>query len=237
MKPQTIHRIAVCFVALAAAAAPAAAAGRSPSYPRPEGEYYAFLYLGGADPNESTQILEHESARFSGGAGVGWRFHRLLAFEMDASVVSAEYDLPGGIGRPDLGDDKLELSTAGLFGNVKLGPRLGRLRPHVGVGLGLGYVDVSVTNSGYWLPTPLKTEISLLSQVMAGMDVRLTRRSYLGVQFRELFAHHGMTFAGEEVDGGGQGFAMVYRWAWGGSIERRGNSTPIIGAPPPVAAE
>ena len=179
--------------------------------PRPKDEYYAFLYLGDLETNETASILDHQTDSGSAGGGWGWRFHRLLTFEFDASILSVEYDLPQGVGRPELGDDKLELSTSGVLGNLKFGPRLGRLRPHVGVGLGLGVVDVSVTNPDLWLPIPLETELSLLTQALAGLDVRLTRRSYLGIEYRELVAHRTIHFAGEEVDAGGRSLALVYR--------------------------
>ena len=86
----------------------------------------------------------------------------------------------------NLGDDKLELSTVGALGNLKFGPRLGRVRPYVGVGLGLGIVEVSASNPDLWFPESLESELSLLAQVMAGLDVRVTRRSYLGIEYRQL---------------------------------------------------
>lgn len=230
------HRTHTPILALAMVLAVAAQTFAA-TQPRPEGEYYGFVYIGGADPNETTQILDHESGRMTLGAGFGWRFHPSLAFELDANVLTASYDLPQGVGRPDLGDDKLELSTAGVFGNLKFGPRLGRVRPHVGVGLGLGVVDVSVSNPDYWVATPLEVEISLLTQILAGLDVRLTRRSYLGVQYREVFADNSLDFAGEEIDGGGRSISAAYRMAWGGRLEHRRGSTFEPSAPPPKAAE
>ncbi len=232
MRRRTILAITAIAILLAALA-PTSAATR----PGPEGEYYAFLYIGGADPNETSQILDQESGRLTLGAGLGWRFHPPLAFELDVNVLTAEYDLPQGIGRPDLGDEKLALSTAGVFGNLKFGPRLGRVRPHVGVGLGLGVIDVSVSNPDYWITTPLEAEISLLTQVLGGLDVRLTRRSYLGIQYREVFAQHSLEFAGEKIDGGGRGFSAAYRMAWGGRLERGDKPTVVPSAPPAEAAE
>ncbi len=233
----------VAFALAVNAAPPAQAASRTfetqiQEKRKPEAhDYYLYLYLGGSESNEDTQILSHGTGQFSAGAGLGWRFHRMLAFELDASAQSTSYDLPAGIGRPDLGDDSLELSTMGIFGNVKFGLSRMKIQPFVGVGLGLGLVDVSVSNSRLWVPVPLETEISLLSQVLAGMDFRVSRRSYLGLEYREVFVHNKFDFAGEELDGGGRSLALVYRLGWGDPRKRGGNVPPIMNVPPAETAE
>jgi hypothetical protein len=202
------RRIGLCTLAFLAYAGTVVSAGN----PKPNGEYYAFLYLGDLATNETASILDQQTDSGSAGGGWGWRFHPLLTFEFDASLLYAEYELPRGVGRPDLGDEKLELSTVGVLGNLKFGPRLGRLRPFVGVGLGFGVVDVSVTNPDLWLPIPIETELSLLTQALAGLDVRVSRRSYLGIECRNLVAHRTIHFVGEEVDAGGRSVALVYRF-------------------------
>jgi len=199
------HCIAVCTIALATHAGPPVSGASS------DIRHYSFLYLGGFDSRETTEILDQPTDGSSFGAGWGWRFHRFLTFEFDASILTSEYDLPQGVGRPDLGDDKLELSTVGALGNLKFGPRLGRVRPYVGVGLGLGIVEVSVSNPDLWFPESLESELSLLAQVLAGLDVRVTRRSYLGIEYRQLATSRTIDLGGEEIDGGGQSFVLAYR--------------------------
>ena len=209
MRTRTIGWVGVCALALAYSGTPASGASRNVE--NATHEYYAFLYLGGLENNETTEILDNPTGSASVGGGWGWRFHRFLTFEFDASLLTSEFDLPQGVGRPDLGDDKLELSTIGVLGNVKFGPRLGRLRPHVGIGLGFGVVDVSVANPDLWFPLSLESQLSLLTQVLAGLDLRVSRRSYLGIEYRELIAHRKINFGGEEIDGGGRSFVLVYR--------------------------
>jgi hypothetical protein len=202
--------IGACTFAVAAYAGPPNSAANSDAGATTD-RYYAFVYLGGFETHETAEILDRSTDRSSIGGGWGWGFHRFLTFEFDASFLTTEYDLPQGIGRPDLGDDKLELSTIGALGNVKFGPRLGRLRPHVGVGLGFGVVDVSITNPELWFPLSLESRLSLLTQVVVGLDVRVSRRSHVGIEYRELTAHRTIHFGGEEIDGGGQSFVLAYR--------------------------
>ena len=54
----------------------------------------------------------------------------------------------------------------------------------------------------------------MLTQVLAGIDIRVSSRSYLGIEYRKLFAHRKIFFDGEEVDGGGESFVLAYRLAW-----------------------
>jgi len=177
---------------------------------------YAYVVLGGFSTDESAQILDHSTGGGSFGAGFGWGFHRYLTFELDANMSSTSYEMPPSArsagARSDFDRFELSLSTSGVLGNVKLARRFGRVIPHVGVGLGFGLIDVSVSDSYSWgYAEPLASELSVLTQVMAGFDVRVGRRSTVGIEYRELFAHRTIDFAGEEVDGGGENLLFAYR--------------------------
>jgi len=173
---------------------------------------YVFVYLGGFQTGETTTVLDDSQGGGVLGAGWGWRFHRLLTFELDASSSSTEYDQPPPTSRSDLDGYGLTLSTTGVCGNLKLGGQLGRVRPHAGVGLGGGLIDVSLSGPATWFEEPLESQFSLLTQMLAGFDIRVSRKSHLGVEYRKLFAHRTITFDGEEVDGGGESFVLAYRF-------------------------
>ena len=209
--------LAVCVAGTepASAARPRASDADNDVGKRPlKNRHYTFLYLGGFETGETATVLDHSTGAGAFGAGWGWRFHRFLTFEFDANISSTDYELPEPPTRSDLGDPKLTLSTVGVLGNVKFGRPLGRLRPQIGVGLGAGLVDVALSDPEYWFPETLESQLSVLTQVLAGVDIRVSRRSYLGIEYRKLFAHRTISFDGEEIDGGGESFVLAYRLAW-----------------------
>ena len=209
--------LAVCVAAtepVSAAQPRVSDADRDVGRPPLKNNRYTFLYLGGFATGETATVLDRSTGDSAFGAGWGWRFHRLLTFELDMNISSTDYELPGSMNRSHLGDLKLTLSTVGLLGNLKLGRQLGRLRPQIGVGLGAGLVDVALSDSEYWFPETLESQLSVLTQVLAGIDIRVSSRSYLGIEYRKLFAHRKIFFDGEEVDGGGESFVLAYRLAW-----------------------
>ena len=202
------------LAARAVAQPPASGASSDRENPTFKDEHYTFLYLGGFDTGETAAVLDHSTGGGAIGGGWRWRFHRFLTFEFDANISSTDYELPERMIRSHLNDPKLTLSTLGILGNLKFGRRLGRLRPQVGVGLGAGLVDVSLTSPEYWFEETLESQFSVLTQVLAGIDIRVSRRSYLGTEYRELFALRTIFFGGEEIDGGGESVVLVYRLAW-----------------------
>lgn len=207
----TARRIGTWFVGLALCAVGVQSASADP--PRgSENKHYTFFYLGGFDTSETAAVLDDSKGGGAFGGGWGWRFHRFLTFEFDANVSSTDYELPEAMTRSDLDDASLTLSTLGVLGNLKFGRQLGRLRPHAGVGLGAGVVDVSLSDPGFWLVEPLESQFSLLTQVLAGIDIRVSRRSHLGLEYRELIALRTITFGGEKIDGGGESFILAYRF-------------------------
>ena len=219
MRLRTTCWIGVCTIALAVYAGPPASGGSSETRSK-DRSCYTFLYLGGFETSETAAVLDHSTGAGAFGGGWGCRFHRFLTFELDANISDTDYDLPEGIVVPNLHHDTLSLSTVGVLGNLKFGYRLGRLRPHVGVGLGLGIVDVALSHTESWYPESLESELSLLTQILVGLDIRVSRRSYLGIEYRQLFAHRTIDFGGETIDGGGESFVLVYRLAGWGSSKR-----------------
>ena len=208
--------IGACMLVLAAYAVgtePAFAAEPEAPKNSKERTHYTFLYLGGFETGETAAVLDHATDSGSFGGGWGWRFHRFLTFELEMNISSTDYELPQPTTRSHLGDTKLTLSTVGALGNVKFGRQLGRLRPQIGIGLGAGVVDVALSDSEFWFPESLESELSMLTQVLAGIDIRVSRRSYLGIEYRELFAHRTVNFGGEVIDGGGESFVLTYRFA------------------------
>ena len=217
------RRLLACTLLLAVGAAGAVLAAGPPAAEKPtskntttskDRKRYLFLYMGGFEAAETAAVLDHPADSFSFGGGSGWRFHRFLTLELDLNMSSTAYDLPRGISREHRSDDKLELTTLGALGSVKLGRRFGRVRPQVGVGLGAGMIDVSLSNPDYFALHSLETQFTLLTQILVGFDVRVGRRSYLGIEYRKLFAGRTISFGGEEIDGGGESGILAYRFAF-----------------------
>ena len=178
-----------------------------------ERRHYAFVYAGGFETVATVVVLGRATGNGSFGAGWGWRFHRFLTFELDMNISSTDYELPQPTIQSHLGNANLTLSTVGALGNLKFGRQLGRLRPQIGVGLGAGVVDMALSGPGFWFPESLESELSILTQVLAGIDIRVSRRSHVGIEYRKLFAHRRINFGGGVIDGGGESFVLTYRLA------------------------
>jgi len=208
--------IGVCMLILATCAVQmptTLAAERGTSEDSKERTGYIFLYVGGFETSETAALLDRTQDSGSVGGGWGRQFSRFLTFEYDLNISETSYELPQSMTRSHLTDLELTLSTAGFLGNVKLKRPVGRLRPQIGVGLGVGVIDVAMTDSDSWFTESLESELSLLTQVLAGFDIRLTGRSYLGIEYRKLVAHRSMFLRDEEIDGGGESFVLAYRFA------------------------
>jgi opacity protein-like surface antigen len=208
-----VGRIGTGSLLLAVGAATAAQAKEAQGW-RTEQTYYASVYAGSFQTAETAAVLDRST--FKGTAGFSWgrRLHRLLTLELDATASSTDYELPTGILRDRSGRTEVSLTTSGVLVNCKFGFQLGRLRPHVGVGVGAGLVDVSFTELEYLFEEPIESRFSTLTQFLAGADFRIGRRSTLGLEYRELAAQKPLLFAGEEIDGGGESVTLAYRLGW-----------------------
>ena len=210
---KTLCRIGTCSLLLAAGAATGAQAKKAQGW-RTEQTHYAFVYAGSFQTGETAAVLDRSTGQTTLGAGWGRRLHRMLTLELDATASSTDYELPTPILRGDSRRTEISLTTSGVLVNLKFGFQLGRLRPHVGVGLGVGVVDVSFTQPEYLFEEPLESRFSTLTQFLAGADFRIGRRSTLGLEYRELAAQKTLLFAGEEIDGDGESVTLAYRFGW-----------------------
>ena len=171
-----------------------------------KGRGYAFLQAGGFDGGQF-RTAEVGTSGFDFGGGYAAFFHEGLAVEFEGIFFGTDYRFPSHSGGSDL-----SLLTGALMLNLRGLRSFGRLRPSLGVGVGLGVTSLDrAHDSSYWAYEKLDEEFSLLAQTMVGLEFRITRRSHLGIEYRLLTAGSDLEWAGHQIDPGGALLLLTYR--------------------------
>ncbi len=139
------------------------------------------------------------------GGGIGTRFRKHLAGEVEALLAFRDYDAPFE-SPPGTKDTDMDTTTLGVFYNLKL------ILP-VGAGAGLAYSEASVPTPGLLFTEPYtEHDFGFAGQWLLGADVRVGARTRIGVEWREIHADadFGALTAGS-VDIGGESFLFSYR--------------------------
>ncbi|HXV75386.1 MAG TPA: hypothetical protein VD788_03640 [Candidatus Polarisedimenticolaceae bacterium] len=164
-------------------AAPGAAAQNAVHHA--DGWQYSFGNLGYFD-GRTGDGLRGSDAGFAIGGGVGRRHARHLAFAFDSLFAGRSYDTPTEL---QFADDEMFLTNLVLTGNVQAIVPFWLFEGYVGFGLGLMISELEVPSSVIWSETATsRSSFDLSTQILVGIDFVYTRRSRIGVEFRNIFA-------------------------------------------------
>lgn len=207
-------RTVTCSILASALVVPIAAADPDEAAPsRKKQKSYFFVHGGSFDGEQSFTSLGDDSGSVSVALGIGRPFHRGLATEFEVLIFGTSYEESALRARSH--DDPFETSftTLALMTNLKARHAFGRFRPSAGIGLGFGLTELSVVDTSviFAASTPLEDEFGLVGQLTVGADVRITRRGYLGLEFRNIEVLDDFEWHGERIDPGGTTFLLTYR--------------------------
>jgi opacity protein-like surface antigen len=210
-------RVAI-FLLLACLAPPLAASGASSEEaPQPARERrYVFGYLGALDAEADANALGDPGTSFAFGLGGGYRRRPSLGLEVDVTFNVRTYDVPEDTPNPLFGTiDKLTLTSALSFFNVKATYPGKRVEPFVGGGAGLSYSELELRGSllGFSGTVDKERDFVLAFQLVAGVDFVVSKRANFGLEFRSI---HGTSDFGElsggSIEIGGRLFAFSYKF-------------------------
>jgi hypothetical protein len=128
-------------------------------------------------------------------------------------MTSADYVPPGRRGNDD--DNFMSVTTAAFASNIKAIGNLGRVSPFISVGLGFGVVDITnYSEDDLYLSDTLRSEFSMIGQGALGLDFRLTRTGYLGVELRKVVPFSDLELGGTKIEAGGESVVVAFRRGW-----------------------
>lgn len=176
---------------------------------------YIHFSAGSFSPDSNAQ-LPNANGHYGLALGFGSRYSRHVAWEVEFFNSDQAVDTPSiPIGFFTVLDQRADISTVGLAGNVRFIYPLGRFEPYVGGGIGFYRTEMEISGSTFGLPGSLKKNDNGFGlQLLAGMEYYFGQRTQhsLGVQYRTLSldADFGPEVAGK-VNVGGDFWFLTYR--------------------------
>lgn len=120
------------------------------------------------------------------GGGIGWRIHQYLRAEFDGLFTSRQYDTPPGI---EFASDSMQLTNLMFTANAQGTIPFWLFEGYAGVGLGFVISELEVPSTLRATSTAAnRSSFDVTAQLLLGLDFVFTRKSRIGIEFRNSFA-------------------------------------------------